>query len=60
MLNDVDERAFPEERATGIDDGATATQIESLHGVQSLLPDGPVDETTWRAVRDRICGSYDF
>ncbi|MEV7429576.1 hypothetical protein AB0N29_08140 [Nocardioides sp. NPDC092400] len=60
MLVDLDPTRFPEERVTGRYDEATAARMEPLQAYHDIEPGSPVDESSWRAVRDRVCGSYGF
>ncbi|MDN4161264.1 hypothetical protein [Nocardioides abyssi] len=60
MLVDIDPARFAEEQVTGRYDEATAARMEPLQAFHDIEPGSPVDESSWRAVRDRVCGSYDF
>ncbi|GGO73541.1 hypothetical protein [Nocardioides deserti] len=60
MLVDIDPARFPEERVTGRYDEATVARMAPLQDFHDIEPGSPVDEASWRAVRDRACGSYDF
>ncbi|MBC9732295.1 hypothetical protein [Nocardioides marmotae] len=59
MLVDLDPVRFPEERVTGRYDEATAARMAPLQAFNDIAP-GPVEEPSWRALRDRACGGYDF
>ncbi|MDN4172107.1 hypothetical protein QWY28_04055 [Nocardioides sp. SOB77] len=60
MLVDIDPGRFPEERVTGRYDEATAARMAPLQAFHDIEPGNPVDESSWRAIRDRACGGYDF
>lgn len=60
MLVDIDPGRFPAERVTGQYDAATAARMEPLQAFYDIAPGGPVDESSWRALRERACPGYDF
>lgn len=46
---------------TGVYDDATVTKVRRFQRDNAILPaDGKIGERTWGALRDQICGSYDF
>lgn len=61
LLVDLKDGRYEESDVSGVYDERTAERIRPLQeATPGLRPDGIVDEDTWRAVRDRVCGSYTY
>lgn len=58
LLNDIGR--LPEEAITGVYDERTAAVVRRIQANAAVLPDGVVDEVTWKLLRDRACSSYDY
>lgn len=58
MLSDL---AGPDVELTGVYDDATIARVRDFQRDQAILPaDGKVGVRTWGALRDELCGTYDF
>ncbi len=58
LLNDIDRLA--DDGITGAYDERTATVIRRIQAHGAVPADGVVDAVTWRILRDRACGTYDY
>ncbi|MGZ4466498.1 MAG: peptidoglycan-binding domain-containing protein [Nocardioides sp.] len=59
-LVDIDPARFTQDEVTGVYDARTAARIRPLQAYNAVDPNGVVDAVTWRLVRDRACGTYDY
>ena len=58
LLVDIDR--LPDDGVTGTYDEQTAAVIRRIQANGAVPADGVVDAVTWRLLRDRACGTYDY